>query len=199
MPHLRRLGACRAQKLLNHPVEPLGLLDLDLDEFVLGVAGPIVVPQISAVPRIEPRRVLDFVGQHRRHLPQRGEPLCPPQLFLDSHDPFRLGLQLVVGLFQALGGPLEFQAPGAFALCQEPRDASDHVIHDDFQVFLHLQGQLAAPLEEDMGRVDYAYYQGADQSPAKAEPEGRQDDRQVVKTLEDVVQIVEVQGCQIVE
>ena len=71
--HVRRLGARHAEELLDDPVQPLGLLDLDLDEFVLRVAGPIVVPQDLGRPADRAERVADLVRQHRRHFPQGRE------------------------------------------------------------------------------------------------------------------------------
>ena len=98
-----------------------------------------------------------------------------------------------------MGGPLEFHGFAPVPVVPEAGDAADDVVEKNFQVLLHLHGQLPAPLEEDMGRVGDADDERAQQSAAETEPEGGQDDRQVVETLKNVVQVGQVQRSEVVE
>ncbi len=94
---------------------------------------------------------------------------------------------------------MQLAAPLLLALRQKTGNTADYIVHDDFQIFLHLQGQVTAPLKEDVGRVGNTDHNGAAKAATEAEPEARQDDRQIVKSLENVMQIVKMQRRQIVE
>jgi len=67
-----------------------------------------------------------------------------------------------------------------FPLRQQAGYAADDVVKYYFQVLFDLHRQATAPLEEHVGRIGHADNDGADQTTAETEPEGGQDDGQVI-------------------
>jgi hypothetical protein len=58
---------------------------------------------------------------------------------------------------------------------------------------------MVTPLEKNMRGVDDANKQSGKNPPSETEPEGREDNREIVKSLVDVMQRRSVEWCQVVE
>src|SRR6185369_1759272 len=97
------------------------------------------------------------------------------------------------------GCPLQLKALLAFPLCKQTGKASDNVVEEYLEIFLHLHGEMSSPLKKNMRGIYDTDNYGAAKPPPEAEPESGKDYRDIIEPLEDVVQVVEMQGGQVME
>ncbi len=161
--------------------EPVDLLDVQLEHPPLGHAFRDGVPQDLRGPLQGVERVLDLVGDPRRHLAQRPE--------LPGADQLRLDPPLLrEGVSQPGRQPLLPLPLAALPVDQQARHDRNDIIEDDLQALLQgVRGVLHQEAREGVGEVDQGGEHGnGDPAPHAAGERGEQD-RQVVEPAEDVV------------
>ena len=195
--HRQRPG--QTEKILHDPVQPVRLLDEDLQEFIFLVAGAVVVPEDLRRPFDGAERIPDFMGEDRGKLTKGGHPFRAPELFFYPDYQVRLALQPLERLLQTERRLLQLHPPLLFPLGQKAGDTADNIVQNQLQVFLQLQGWLIPPLKNDVRDIQETDDDGGEHTAAQPEPEGGENDREIVEPLKDVMQHRQMQRREVVK